>query len=76
MFKISHATNAPRITYIVGPHKGPNRAQRRSLEAQARHQGDSPHELGSLPAPHTKHQAKSHEARHLFSCNRREAANA
>lgn len=67
MHKISHATHAPEIRYIKGPFEGPNRAQRRELEAQLRHQGNSPHELGSLPAPHKRHKAKPHEARHLFS---------
>jgi hypothetical protein len=62
---------APTITYIKGPFKGANRAKRRVLEAQARHKGESSHELGSLPAPPKRHIAQPHEARHVFSHNGR-----
>jgi len=68
VFKRSHATHAYKITYLV-THKGPNRARRRELEAQARHQGDTPHELGNLPAPSKEHVARPHETRRCFSTN-------
>ena len=68
MFKRSHATHAYRIRYLV-QHKGPNRARRRELEAKARQQGDTPHELGSLPAPPKERVAQAHEARRFFSRN-------
>lgn len=55
------------ITYIKGPFDGPNRAERRRLMAQARHQGDSPHDLGSLPGREPKYVPKPHEARHHSS---------
>ena len=55
------------VTYIAGPFTGPNRARRRELEAQARHKSDTPHGLGSLPAPPKKHVARAHEARHLHT---------
>jgi hypothetical protein len=38
---------APRdMPFYIKEHKGPNRARRRMLEAQARQRGDTPHILG------------------------------
>ena len=71
MYQKSWATDAHEITYVEGPFTGPNRKERRVLEAQARQQGYTPHELGSLPAPPKKHVADQHEARHVFSRNGR-----
>ena len=70
-FQKSWATDAYKITYIEGPFDWPNRATRREQEAHARYQGDSAHELGSLPAPPKRHVAKAHENRRQFSRNGR-----
>jgi len=72
MYRISWS-NYTEVEYVKGPFDWPNRAKRRMLEAGARHKGDSAHELGSLPAPSKAHEAKPHEARHLFSRNGKEA---
>lgn len=58
---------APKETprYIVS-HSGPNRARRRMLEAQARHQGDSPHDLGKTePRGYRAAKRRAHKAQRL-----------